>query len=131
MIPIDPLAFTKKPEAVEIQDDNGQILAVTQDEAEALARDMAAKSLVKLNSPRKRPNFEITREEDDFYKNHILPYEEDSLVDLPLDEFDDEMSAVQKSIPSVDEQDVNDNLYEMWAALKAKKLKFDPFSMFE
>lgn len=131
MMPIDPLAFTKKPEAVEIQDDNGRILAVTQDEAEALARDMAAKSLVKLNSPRKRSNLEITQEEGDFYKNHILPYEEDSLVDLPLDDFDDEMSAVQKSIPSVDDQDVNDNLYEMWAALKAKKLKFDPFSMFE
>ena len=35
LMQIDPLAFTKKSEAVEIQDNNGQILAFTQDEVEA------------------------------------------------------------------------------------------------
>ena len=37
------------------------------------------------------------------YEDPILPYKEDSLADLPLDEFDNKMSAIQKSIRWADE----------------------------
>ena len=70
-----------------IQEDDGRILVVTEEDVEAPGKIIGSESISPRVTPRKRTSDEITGEEGDFSDGALLPFHrDDELVDMLLDE---------------------------------------------
>ena len=115
----------RKPDAVRIQDDDGRILVVTEEDVEALKKITDSGSISPRATPRKRTSDEITGEDGDFSDGALLPlHRDDEVEDMLFDDFDEESHEKQYEYP--DNSMTQEQLKAfLWKG--AKKLKYSSF----
>lgn len=109
-----------------IQDDDGRILVVTEEDVEALGKIIDSESISpRASTPRKRTSDEITGEEGDFSDGALLPlHRDDELEDMLFDDFDEESHEKQYESP---DKSLTQEQLKAFLWKEAKKLKTSLF----